>query len=405
MMKFETLKDIKEMMTNNVITNALLTNKVYSVNLGRLILDIGPVIGEVFNVQMAIGGYWPRRKDKLYIEPSYCDVDPSKRNSTIPQLKFFKKTPIWLTYTVKRDRNGSDVSMYVLNTINKDIHKKHLSEFIEVLTLLGEKHRIERSKDLVTLVSSEDGKRIIEKEMRTFDDVYLDDEMEESIKANIDNFIKNRQWFIEHKIPHHFGFLLYGPPSSGKSVLAQAIAHYADARLFKINGDDILKLPSLMGVDIPANSRSDTDRNVILIEDIDCGFTSGLETIIGKSVFNYENVNNDDERKNSSHDRKIGMAALLNCLDGMDAPDNTIYVMTTNHVNKLDPALIRPGRIDAKYEITYINRCQFDKFCMNFYGKKSDESFEIKDGLTIASLQIEVMNGCTFDQLVDKVRK
>jgi SpoVK/Ycf46/Vps4 family AAA+-type ATPase len=93
----------------------------------------------------------------------------------------------------------------------------------------------------------------------------------------------------------------------------------------------------------------------------------------------------------------------LNSLDGINAPSNAVYIFTTNHIEKLDKALIRPGRIDLCIEIKPITRETFDQFCLRHYGTTYDGDIVIKPNLTFAKLQLFVMKGYSLEELVHEV--
>jgi chaperone BCS1 len=102
---------------------------------------------------------------------------------------------------------------------------------------------------------------------------------------------------------------------------------------------------------------------------------------------------NDDK-----NDRENGMASLLNTLDGFAAPRNTIYIFTTNHIEKLDPALIRPGRIDLKIDIGGVTKETFDQFSMKYYNQ-TIQDIDIPENLTFAELQTYVMQGMSLEDI------
>lgn len=178
--------------------------------------------------------------------------------------------------------------------------------------------------------------------------------------------------------------------------IAQAIAEYADAQLISFPGDRISELPKMMGGMISTVSIDKNSYRVILIEDIDCGFAE-------KAI---DTEYDDESGKFKSVERKVGLASILNALDGMAAPTNAIYVFTTNHIEKLDPAIIRPGRCDVKLEIPTVTRETFIKFCKYHYGVdcsgiESLRDDRIRKDATFAELQTEVMKGAGIADLLN----
>lgn len=166
----------------------------------------------------------------------------------------------------------------------------------------------------------------------------------ESLIADVRNFLSSRDWYVERGIPYRRGFLLYGPPGTGKSsaVLAIASALKMDIAILSLanstlDDDELCQLLS----NCPANS-------VVLIEDIDCVFIERTAT---------------EDKQN-----KLTFSGLLNAIDGVAAGEGRILFATTNHIERLDPALIRPGRIDRKELIGNADRDQLRRLFVRFFG-------------------------------------
>ena len=90
-------------------------------------------------------------------------------------------------------------------------------------------------------------------------------------------------------------------------------------------------------------------------------------------------------------------------MDGVYASDNIIYVLTTNHKEYLDPALIRPGRCDIQLEVKGVCDETFREFCMFHYKRYPDRTVNIRRHITFAELQTDVMRGYTIEQLIEKL--
>lgn len=233
--------------------------------------------------------------------------------------------------------------------------------------------------------------------LRSFDDVFISDADERLLKESLDAFVSKRNWYIEHNIGYHFGILLYGVPGSGKSSLAQAISEYINAKTMIISGDNLMDIPDQVFRGFIQSNTDGVDQfQTLIVEDVDCGLTvdASMRRMIGAAI-----KGNKDADKRTS-----GLATVLNQLDGINSLSNTVYVFTTNYIDKLDPALIRPGRIDLKIDIGYVTTETFNKFAKRHYGETVDPGMKIKDCLTFAELQTYVMKGYSFDQIVDIVR-
>lgn len=167
---------------------------------------------------------------------------------------------------------------------------------------------------------------------KKFEDVFISKEIKNRIISIIDNFLHAREYYEKHGITYKMGILLSGAPGSGKTVLSKAIASYVGWSLCFIGANSNLSL--------------NYENSVILLEDID--------TIIEKSR---EDKKSDSKPTDFSLEKKkISMHDLLNYIDGVKSPNNCIFIATTNYPERLDPALIRPGRFDYHFRIDYADR-------------------------------------------------
>ncbi|KAK9477587.1 BCS1 N terminal-domain-containing protein [Lipomyces japonicus] len=181
---------------------------------------------------------------------------------------------------------------------------------------------------------------------RSLDSVILDEGVQERIWSDVKDFLFSGKWYADRGIPYRRGYLLYGPPGSGKSSYIQALAGALDYNICILNlseqnlTDD--RLNHLMN-HIP-------DRSILLLEDIDAAF-------------------NKREQSDESGYQLSGVtfSGLLNSLDGVTSSEERIIFMTTNHPERLDPALIRPGRIDVRELIDNASSYQIKKMFLRFY--------------------------------------
>jgi mitochondrial chaperone BCS1 len=178
---------------------------------------------------------------------------------------------------------------------------------------------------------------------RSPDSVILRAGLMEDLIADARSFLRRRAWYLDRGIPYRRGFLLHGPPGTGKSsaVLAIASALEMDIALLSLSGSslDDNELGELLS-EVPANA-------LLLMEDIDCAFAERTGTA---------------EKQN-----RLTFSGLLNAIDGVAAGEGRILFATTNHLERLDPALIRPGRIDRKVEIAVATRDQARRMFRRFF--------------------------------------
>lgn len=203
---------------------------------------------------------------------------------------------------------------------------------------------------------------------RPANSVLLPDGLLESLIKDVERFISSEQWYVDRGIPYRRGFLLYGPPGNGKSSAVAAIASELKLDICIIN----LGTSSLGDDDLTALMSKIPQHAILLIEDIDCVF--------------------EQRKSTEDNESKITFSGLLNALDGVVASEGRILFMTTNHIEKLDPALIRPGRCDRRVLIENAARSQAKRLFTRFFPDQQDlaERFgDLVEGgkFSMASLQ------------------
>ncbi|KXL49183.1 hypothetical protein M433DRAFT_548230 [Acidomyces richmondensis BFW] len=166
--------------------------------------------------------------------------------------------------------------------------------------------------------------------VRPISTVIMDNEVKDDILKDVDEFLDQdmQGWYAERGIPYKRGYLLFGPPGTGKSSFSLSLAgkHELDIytlQLSNISDSTLMKLFA----DLPP-------RCIVLLEDVD---TAG----VGRR----DSVDADQENESKS---AVTLSGLLNVLDGVSSQEGRILIMTTNHIEHLDEALIRPGRSDKK---------------------------------------------------------
>jgi chaperone BCS1 len=182
---------------------------------------------------------------------------------------------------------------------------------------------------------------------RPLDSVILDRGIKETIVNDVKDFLGRQQWYVDRGIPYRRGYLLYGPPGSGKSSFIHALAGELDFGVAMINlsergmSDD--KLTQML-TKLP-------QRTLLLLEDADAAFSNRRQV----DADGYSGAT-------------VTFSGLLNALDGVAAGEERIAFLTTNHIDRLDEALIRPGRVDMTVRIGEATRYQAAEMWDRFYG-------------------------------------
>lgn len=189
---------------------------------------------------------------------------------------------------------------------------------------------------------------------------------QDKIINHIDKFNSSRDWYVQHGIPYRTGILLKGPPGTGKTSLIKALCSKYDKPLYMLN------VISISDQELLEALSSIPEGSIIAIEDIDV------------VSFNRDISDKDEDDKVI---KQITLSGLLNALDGAASNENRILIATTNHPDKLDPALIRDGRFDIKEDIGYMTNETFRRYLKRFYPKSNFKDWDVKPNIPACMAQ------------------
>ena len=174
---------------------------------------------------------------------------------------------------------------------------------------------------------------------RLLDSVILKPGEKELLVYDIERFRSSRDRYRQLGVPYHRGYLLYGPPGTGKTSLISALGAKFEMSIYVVNLTEFTDRSLRSAInDVPENS-------VVLLEDIDCMRTGNRRP---EQAEVSKPTEAGSESKSAAGQFGVTLSGLLNVVDGFHALENVLFVMTTNRIEVLDPALLRPGRIDYK---------------------------------------------------------
>ena len=268
------------------------------------------------------------------------DAPPALQYSPAPgfHLFIYRGRLMWL-------RRELVVNLQVVETFHLSAlfaPRRLLEELLEGALRHAEAKRAHRLSLYTVDRWGEDWRLADSKVRRSLDSVVLDEGVAARLRDDIHGFFARREWYAQMGIPWRRGYLLYGPPGTGKTSVAYALA-----------GELRLKLCTLSLTNPKLNDHSTAEllqrtppRSLILIEDVDAFFVA---------------------REKQDARIEVSFSGLLNALDGVAAQEGRIVVLTTNHHERLDAALIRPGRVDLAVELGHATAEQLRGLFLRFF--------------------------------------
>lgn len=182
---------------------------------------------------------------------------------------------------------------------------------------------------------------------RPIESVILDQGVKERIVADVKGFLASSTWYYQRGIPYRRGYLLHGPPGTGKSSFIQALAGELDYNIAILNLSERGLTDDRLNLLLTVMPR----RTLVLLEDADAAFTDRRQT----DSDGYRGAN-------------VTFSGLLNALDGVGSAEERVLFLTTNHIERLDAALVRPGRVDMSVRLGEATRWQAGMLWDRFYG-------------------------------------
>lgn len=199
---------------------------------------------------------------------------------------------------------------------------------------------------------------------RSHESVILSGGKMKEILGDIEHFFHpdSKSWYITHGLPHRRSYLFEGPPGTGKTSTIRVIAgKFGLSCCFLSMTDDKFSNQLLADAlsSLPSNS-------LLVLEDVD-------------SLFKAD--------RTSANSSSLTFSGLLNCLDGVLSSEGLVTIMTTNHAERLDAALLRGGRVDKRFYFGAPNKEQIGCLFRHFYSDAADH--EADEFLETVGKQLE----------------
>ncbi|PIL24723.1 transporter [Ganoderma sinense ZZ0214-1] len=313
------------------------------------------------------------------------DSDGDDRNDQVVFLPSLARTySLWyrgLYLTVSRDRvldagspwkTSKDMLQISMLTRDSGLLRELLKEARKAYKAANG-HLI----DVFVTEGTENWQRVAAQEKRPMSSVVLDPGVFELVLEDARDFLNSRKWYSDRGIPFRRGYLLYGAPGAGKTSMIHSIAGELGLAIYILS----LTVTSLNDNSLKALISHLPKSCILLMEDIDAAFVRGIarRDIANPELHLLTSSNDDgDDNEDSSKGHAgrdpgggghngVTLSGLLNALDGIAAQEGRILFATTNDYAALDPALLRPGRLDLHIEFGLASKHQAKELFKRFY--------------------------------------
>ncbi|TLD28746.1 hypothetical protein PspLS_03222 [Pyricularia sp. CBS 133598] len=226
--------------------------------------------------------------------------------------------------------------------------------------------------------------RCMARTSRPFSTVILNEKVKQDLIDDITDYLDpaTRRWYSNRGIPYRRGYLLHGPPGTGKSSLSLALAGFFKMRIYIVSLSSVNANEETLATLFAELPR----RCVVLLEDIDSAGLSHTREGPGSAAVAPAPAADDmvpgqltPGLPNATTNSRISLSGLLNILDGVASQEGRVLIMTTNHIEKLDKALIRPGRVDMIVHFGRADRAMIASIFKAIYAPlEGDEGPEAK---------------------------
>jgi hypothetical protein len=269
--------------------------------------------------------------DIYYLPSQFKDSCDGHLKIDIEQSEEFKGTGSSLMKWI-------EIILYVSAT-SYDSAALYIHKFVQDAIQYNKEHKEEDTIDIFVFDKLSGWRRISTLPRRSMDTIYLDSVEKKRLVDDVKRYVGREKEYIHYGIPYKRCYLFEGVHGSGKSSTIFAIASMLgkDINIFNFSAE----ITDTMFISAIAQTPSD---RIIVLEDIDTLFTerSPIDT------------------------NHVSMSAFLNVLDGVCRKDKMMVFITTNHMDRLDEAILRPGRIDYTLHFNYVSKGQirqmYDKF-------------------------------------------
>jgi hypothetical protein len=207
------------------------------------------------------------------------------------------------------------------------------------------------------------------------DSLYLREADKRKITSIVDKFKNRREFYEQLGIPYKLGIMLYGHPGTGKTSTIKAVASYLEKDIYFVNLKNVRTNAELKGIFDHINEKC--NGGVVVFEDMDASCdiikrrvaVDAMVPMADTQASPIGDMVEDSTAESQKANDQLTLSYLLNLFDGTICRDGTIFAITTNHLENIDPALYRPGRVDIKIEFRKCDHYQIQQIFQHIIGR------------------------------------
>jgi len=289
-------------------------------------------------------------------------------------LFFWKRRPCWITRS-RLDKQGSYVIFYTVTITILGRSRKPIMDMISTF-----QYRPRTNELGVYQIDNSDWTKVASVEKRSLETVVVNPSIIQALTESIEHFQANRAWYINNGFPYKLTFLLHGVSGTGKTSLIKAIASHYGYNLCLLN------LASMSDEFLQKMLAKAPPRSIIAIEDFDSARSTHRRKIVPVEPSLPRPLRpgetSTDELKLSPKRQAIEqegsplefltLSGILNALQGLLPLEDKILFLTTNHIELMDEALIRKGRVDKILEVGPMRDAEIRRYARMLYPELDD---------------------------------
>ena len=282
-------------------------------------------------------------------EVKICKIKLEKK-----EIKIEVPNPNYIVYLEKKEMLEKMISS--TNNTNNTNNSNQI--YTQSETIIKELANIPPKTLNETKIQKEIKVDIVNTDFKSFDTIYLRESDEKKLLSVLTKFKSNKELLKSLGLPNKLCVMLDGLPGTGKSSTILTIASYLKKDIYYLSFGDTIETNEDLQM-IFDHVVKNCNGGIIVAEDIDA-VGSLLHSRTGQI---YQNATQTMETTT----KKLSLAYVLNLLQGTITPDNLIFIATTNHIDKLDPAFYRHGRFDVRITFKLSDHYQLNKIYNKFF--------------------------------------